>query len=155
MPDNNEVQGAAIDHRFIPAPVVPSDDECAVCGRVLHVLTAAETAEWHARSERDKRHCKGCGMPAPPTPSQDAEGDGLDELWDTYCHMLDEGTLEDERKAREAVESAIRAPYEELVKAARGVTHGAPVHRYEPQHAEWCEVCAAITSIDESLGGRS
>lgn len=113
-------------HPFIPAPVVPSDDEPPV----LCVKVQGTGATWvcnrppydvvhqHVNNARPGSGKHDFKPPAPPTPSQDAEGDRLTEAWWDYDRYRAGDRYPVERaKRRAAVESAIRAPYEELVKA--------------------------------------
>lgn len=131
MPDNNEVQGAAIDHRFIPAPVVPIDDQrCAfpnsqwgTCG--IPESDHADLMEplVGSRFHHEYQH------PAPPTPSQDAEGDDIAMLAESFW-AAEEG---DKEPALGRLVSAIRAPYEELVKGV---------------HSEFDDLVVACRAVD-------
>ena len=132
--------------------------ESILIGHITSVHTQAEAALATPPSE-------GQALSAPPTPSQDAEGDGLTEAWvdlNAYCDHS--GRERCEHKL--AVESAIREPYEALVKAAQLVKvartfdlgwrgEGAPPRWLEVPASDWGEFLSALTHIEESLGGRS
>lgn len=125
---------------------------------------------------------------APPTPSQDAEGDGLKAAWFAVVDALSQREWVTHDKvpaadakvaaAKEAVESAIRAPYEELVKAARDARsalvlltselsgqmgyieglqqrpHGQPQRTINYAHDVHAFLTATLTRIEESQGVR-
>lgn len=156
-------------HPFTPAPVVPSDDP-----------------SWPTEREYEEEHM------TPPTPSQDAEGGGREggyisdgemrAAWEKRYRqrvarfndtpeLVELGVrthpMPDEYAAGWLdAESAIREPYEALVKAARGVLdsrtefvfeNGSGFEETSFEYDENAVAClnAALTRIEESLGGRS
>ena len=120
------------DHDFtLPAPVVPSDER-RQCWEVFSTTAiGASVIKWHCKLEKghDGDHMGAqIHAAAPPTHSQDAEGYGLAEriagphgIARCWVWRYPIRKTWHEVEVPEAVESAIRAPYEELVKAAREV----------------------------------
>lgn len=185
MPDNNEVQGvlcgtcgqprsssahasygAAIDHRFIAAPVVPSDErlcDSRYRGQACHLplLHGGDHMNFDIGGFEWANNT--IGATAPPTTSQDAEGDGRWRVvarvvgaWRSYERTNADGRVESHRLDESLaldIESAIRAPYEELVKAAREIVTLGCLCTTE-HHRDGCPVVRMKAAL-ESLGGRS
>ena len=96
-------------HPYAPAPVVPSDDECEFCGEDDQGRLVM--CERHAR-EYDTE-LRALLTPAPPTPSQDAEGDGR---WRVIARVAG-GWRSYERADLDALRAAVRP----LVEASAAV----------------------------------
>ena len=130
----------------IPAPVVPSDDECDGCGHGQH----GSPCGW-LLSDDVEDEC-GCVKYAPPTPSQDAEGGGWrlvsrdtgGSLW------TQDGDPHHYEFVEAGIESSIRADYEELVKAARAIVSARKRNDVPDEDAAIERLDAALTHIEES-----